>query len=329
MGSIGDQRLKRKGNISTANQMHEIHPLKVQGKFHYIHTLTRPRTSGQPEESCKVRHRGIVLTVVFVMSTLISNSASASQSAVTKRVPAEWEAQEAVWLQWPGRYEKDSEAAFAKMATVIINYQTLHVLHDSNSILKEARAAISEAGGNPDHQNLVWHAIRNDSAWMRDNGPVFIVENGQMRVQDWEFDAWGGAFGANIPYARDNKVPQAVGDYLNLPVDKIDIVHERGNLEFNGVDTVMLNWSTIGDKNRNPDYTKAQAEADLKRHFGVSKVVFIEGIPAGDLTKGHIDGIARFINPSTVVVAQCTQASQCKVGDGGTGDIFEAAAKTI
>ena len=260
------------------------------------------------------------------MSTLISNSASASQSAVTKRVPAEWEAQEAVWLQWPGRYEKDSEAAFAKMATVIINYQTLHVLHDSNSILKEARAAISEAGGNPDHQNLVWHAIRNDSAWMRDNGPVFIVENGQMRVQDWEFDAWGGAFGANIPYARDNKVPQAVGDYLNLPVDKIDIVHERGNLEFNGVDTVMLNWSTIGDKNRNPDYTKAQAEADLKRHFGVSKVVFIEGIPAGDLTKGHIDGIARFINPSTVVVAQCTQASQCKVGDGGTGDIFEAAA---
>ena len=148
-----------------------------------------------------------------------------------------------------------------------------------------------------------------------------------MRVQNWEFDAWGGAFGANIPYGRDNKVPKAVGEYLNLPVDHIDIVHERGNLEFNGVDTVMLNWSTIGDKNRNPGYTKA--EADLKHHFGVSKVVFIEGIPKGDRTKGHIDGIARFINPTTVVVVQCTSASNCKPGEGGDAAIFDTAAETI
>lgn len=124
-------------------------------------------------------------------------------------------------------------------------------------------------------------------------------------------------------------MPTAVGKYLNMPVDDVNIVHERGNLEFNGVDTVILNWSTIGDPARNPDYSKEQATADLKKHFGVSKVVWVEGIPSGDLTKGHIDGIARFINETTVVVPQCTNNSTCKPGEGKDDSIYENAAAAI
>jgi agmatine deiminase len=55
----------------------------------------------------------------------------------------------------------------------------------------------------------------------------------------------------------------------------------------------------------------------------------VEGIPEGDLTRGHIDGFARFINPTTVVVSQCTQGSQCQPGDSAAGSIYDAAAKTI
>jgi len=61
----------------------------------------------------------------------------------------------------------------------------------------------------------------------------------------------------------------------------------------------------------------------------VSKVVFIEGYSKNDKTKGHIDGIARFINPTTVVVAQCTRASKCQPGDGEIGSVFDRAAETI
>ena len=124
-------------------------------------------------------------------------------------------------------------------------------------------------------------------------------------------------------------MPTRVGEYLKLPVDKVDIVHERGNLEFNGVDSVLLNWSTIGDPERNPGYTREQAERDLKQQFGVSKVILVEGIPSGDLTRGHIDGFARFINPTTVVVSQYTRRSKCKPGDNADGSIYDAAAKTI
>ena len=281
------------------------------------------------ENRVKVR---ILANALVILSTFISalsnQSIGVNDRTMIKRVPAEWEPQEALWLQWPGRYEKNFQTAFAKMAAVIVEYEKLHILHDSPVVRDQARTALSKQGVNPHHTNIIWHAIANDNAWMRDNGPIYVVQDSEIRIQNWGFNAWGGAFGSHIPYQRDNQVPTKVGEYLNMPVDTIDIVHERGNLEFNGVDTVIVNWSTLGDQNRNPGYTKAQGEADLKHHFGVSSVIFIEGIPTGDLTKGHIDGIARFINPTTAVVPKCTPTSKCQPNDNDDR-IYNSASATI
>ncbi len=257
------------------------------------------------------------------------NSLATEDEGMNIRVPAEWEPQEAIWLQWPGPYEKVFEDSFAEMTAVITQYEKLHILCDSERIRKQAQEAISNAGADPDHANIIWHIVPNDSAWMRDNGPVYVIADGEMRVQNWKFNAWGGAFGADIPFSQDNAVPDRVGEILNLPVDEINIVHERGNLEFNGKDTVIANWSVLSDPKRNPGYTKEQVVEDMKRHFGVSKVVLIEGVPETDLTKGHVDGIARFINDNTVVVSQCTSASRCKPGDGRDDAVYENAARTI
>ncbi len=265
---------------------------------------------------------------ILILASMLGKSTNAQDGSLAKRVPAEWEAQEAIWLQWPGRYEKSYETAFAKLSSIIAEYQTLHILYDVGSIKSQAMQVITKVGGNPNHPNIRWHGVPNDSAWMRDNGPVYVIENGEMQIQNWEFDAWGGAFGADIPYHNDNRVPAKVAEITGLASTHVDVVHERGNLEFNGRDTVMLNWSTIGDRNRNPGYTKPQAEADLKAAFGVSKVVFIEGVVEGDLTRGHIDGIARFINPTTVVVADCTDRSYCRPGGNDDG-VYDNAARVI
>ena len=198
----------------------------------------------------------------------------------------------------------------------------------SDKILKEAKDAILSVGADPENPNIRWQAAKYDNSWIRDNGPVYVVEENRFRIQNWEFNAWGGGFGTNIPFYLDNSVPDQIGKILQIPVDHIDIVHERGNLEFNGLDTVMLNWSTIGDPNRNIGYTKEQLENDLKQYFGVSKVILIEGIPHGDRTRGHIDGIARFINVSTVVVLQCTTSSYCKP-DSRDGRLFDQIGETI
>ena len=256
-------------------------------------------------------------------------SHNAGGALAKRRVPAEWEPQEAIWLQWPGEWEKTYEEAFAAFSCIIIQYEKLHVLYQSPQVLRQARTGLLKAGCNPDHDLITWHDIPNDSAWMRDNGPVFVEDGGEIRVQNWQFDAWGGRFGSDVPYELDNLVPRRIAASLDMPLDEVRIVHERGNLEFNGMDTVILNWSTLGDAARNPEYTRTQAEADLKHWFGVSQVVFVEGVPEGDRTNGHIDGIARFIAADTVVVGQCTLASVCKPGDGKTGSLLDRAAEVI
>ena len=266
--------------------------------------------------------------IIFLVSVMNANIQANEIINKSKRVPAEWEPQEAIWMQWPGYWEKGYEITFAKMVDVISRYEKLHIIYHSDQIYKEAQKSIIDIGSDPLQKNIHWHKVPNDNAWMRDNGPVYVLNDNELRIQNWSFDAWGGAFGSDISFKLDNAVPDKVGEILKMAVDHIDIVHERGNLEFNGSDTVILNWSTIGDPSRNLNYDKQQAELDLKKHFGVTNVIFIEGIPDGDLTKGHIDGIARFIGPKSVVVLQCTTESSCRL-DSKEAEIYNNAAKII
>lgn len=254
------------------------------------------------------------------------------------RVPAEWEPQAAVWLQWPQWFESTYEPAFAGMVATILLHEDVHLLVANDRTRTSAEEALAGIGGlsaevvsggaTPAGFAITWHDIANDSAWMRDNGPVYVVEDGQVRVQDWGFDAWGGAFGPRVPFAADDAVPLAVGQRLALPVDAVDIVHERGNLEFNGVDTVVLNWTVIGDPNRNPGITREAVVAAMEESFGVTRVVLLEGAPRGDLTGGHVDGIARFVDADRIVVADCSTAGACQPGDEDD-QIFDGAATLL
>ena len=276
----------------------------------------------------KLKKKTLIIVITLLISVISINSQANEDTNKIKRVPAEWEPQEAIWIQWPGYWEKDYEMTFAKITNIVSRYEKIHILYHSDPIYLDAQKALRDIEADPKNENIHWHKVANDNAWMRDNGPVYVLNDNELRIQNWNFNAWGGAFGSDISFNLDNEVPDKVGAILNMPVDNIDIVHERGNLEFNGLDTVILNWSTIGDPSRNLNYNKKQAELDLKKHFGVTNVIFIEGIPDGDITKGHIDGIARFINLRTVVVVQCTTKSLC-LPDSKDAEIYDNAAKII
>ncbi len=276
----------------------------------------------------KLKKKTLIIVITLLISVININSQANEDTNKIKRVPAEWEPQEAIWIQWPGYWEKDYEMTFAKITNIVSRYEKIHILYHSDPIYLDAQKALRDIEADPKNENIHWHKVANENAWMRDNGPVYVLNDNGLRIQNWNFNAWGGAFGSDISFILDNEVPDKVGAILNMPVDNIDIVHERGNLEFNGLDTVILNWSTIGDPSRNLNYNKKQAELDLKKHFGVNNVIFIEGIPDGDLTKGHIDGIARFINLRTVVVVQCTTKSLC-LPDSKDAEIYDNAAKII
>ena len=60
------------------------------------------------------------------------------------RVPAEWEPQQAVWLQWPRTYEHSFEPALAKVVATLIRYEDVHlVVHNSHTLSSAAHAPAS------------------------------------------------------------------------------------------------------------------------------------------------------------------------------------------
>jgi len=68
----------------------------------------------------------LITLLVSVINMNINIQANESTYKI-KRVPAEWEPQEAIWMQWPGYWEKDYELTFAKITNIISRYEKLHI----------------------------------------------------------------------------------------------------------------------------------------------------------------------------------------------------------
>ena len=169
---------------------------------------------------------------------------------------------------------------------------------NSQSDRERALAALTGS----DSSRLELHVIPTDSSWMRDNGPRYVEVDGRLVVQNWEFNAWGLSDAGESDYAKDNAVPDYVGELLGLPLERVSMIHERGDLEVNGSDTAMVNWSVVS--HRNPGHSRQELEASFKEALGVESVIWVEGFDPVDITRGHIDGMARFIAEDTVLVGQ-------------------------
>src|SRR5260370_16538249 len=83
------------------------------------------------------------------------------------------------------------------------------------------------------------------------------------------------------------------------------MVLEGGSIDVNGAGTLLTTeeWLLSPIQARNPGVSKEELERVLSAYLGVRKVLWLhEGI-AGDDTHGHVDDIARFVDPHTVVLA--------------------------
>ena len=73
----------------------------------------------------------------------MSAGAAYAMADSVRRVPAEWEPQEAIRLQWPGRWEKSHETAFARMSSPCGAPCTSALAAHSGSRLRETRRLIA------------------------------------------------------------------------------------------------------------------------------------------------------------------------------------------
>ena len=273
-------------------------------------------------------HRSYVFALILLLAVAVFPSdglcAGDSTSPVVggrptenvRRIPAEWEQQAGVWMQWPKGIESSYRPDFSRIIDVLQEYETIHMIVLSTSARTSAQDYLLSLG--VPLTNIEWHIMPYNAAWMRDNGPVWVSVDGAPVVEDWGFDAWGGQY---PPWDDDDAVPCLVAGIEGVPCESFELITERGNLEFNGAGALIASWAC--QSNRNPGVSQLEMEGMFEDAFGVTDIVWLVSAPPSDLTGGHVDGIARFIDENTVAVARYV--------DQGDADawIYEEAAMII
>jgi agmatine deiminase len=219
------------------------------------------------------------------------------------RWPAEWEPHQATWLawphnldSWPGHFDP-VRPQMARFVRAIADAEPVHVLAGGDAVMHSARLWVG------DHPCVRLHNIRTNDAWCRDYGPIFLQSTGQAApaLIDWEYNAWGNKY---PPFDCDNAVPKQIAKWTGHDRFCPGIILEGGSIEGNGAGLLLTTEQCLLNPNRNPGRSRQQIEQVLHDYLSVRKTIWLNGGEmAGDDTDGHIDQLARFVDPQTVVVA--------------------------
>ncbi|MBN9522685.1 agmatine deiminase family protein [bacterium] len=225
------------------------------------------------------------------------------------RMPAEWEPHAATWLAWPHR-RSDWPGRFAPIPWVYTEIVRAVSRHERvNLIVKgpkaQARAATMLESVGVDLAQVSFWVLPTDRGWVRDSGPIVVVDDaGNRAVLDWHFNAW-----AKYPdWTLDDKLPAFAAKQLGLPARRPThrgwrVVLEGGSIDVNGRGLMLTTEECLLSKTqeRTPPFDRADYEAVFAEYLGVTKVLWLNRGIAGDDTHGHVDDLARFVNPTTIV----------------------------
>jgi len=224
------------------------------------------------------------------------------------RMPAEWERHEATWLAWPhnpdtwpGKFAS-VPAVYVNMVQALHQHERVHICANDAESAVRARGLLSKA--KVDLSTIEFHEIPTNDTWARDHGPIFITRalegKTELAATDWIFNSWGQKYG---PCDLDDVVPQKIAELFELQCFIPGIVLEGGSIDVNGHGTLLTTESCLLNPNRNPSLSRTDIEEYLRAYLGVTHILWLGDGIVGDDTDGHIDDIARFVNPTTVVCA--------------------------
>jgi agmatine deiminase len=188
---------------------------------------------------------------------------------------------------------------YARAVAALARSETVHINVRDAAMEAAARDLLAAAGAAGD---IRFHHFPTNDAWCRDHGAIFVTRAQAPRLAavDWGYNAWGGKY---PPFDLDDAIPPRMAAYLGVPCFEGGMILEGGSFEVDGAGLLLTSEQCLLNPNRNPALSREQIEARLRAFLGVEKILWVgEGI-VGDDTDGHIDDIARFVAPSTVLAA--------------------------
>ena len=220
------------------------------------------------------------------------------------RMPAEWHPHARCWMAWPCRTEVWGERlpatrrGYAAVAQAISQFEPVTMLVRPEDAT-EARQLLDPA------IELLEMSI--DDSWTRDSGPCYVIDDrGALAGIDLRFNAWGNKY---QPHDQDALMAQRMLAHAGLPRFSSQLTAEGGGLSVDGEGTLLTTESCFLHPNRNPGWSKAEVEDELKRLLGVETVIWLPGNVEETETDGHVDGIAVFVRPGVVLIERAADPS--------------------
>jgi agmatine deiminase len=244
---------------------------------------------------------------IILLALLILNMKSFSQ---TYTMPKEDLPHEGTWLQWPHQYEygvtyrNRIDATWVAMTQALVTNEKVHIIAYDNT--EKTRIISLLTAASISLTNVDFKIFPTNDVWARDNGPLFVKDgSGNLKIEDWGFNGWGGKFNYNL----DNPIPTSVSGAIGIPVINLNSIMtvEGGAYELDGNGVFLACKSSIISQSpansvRNPGMTQAQAETNFSTYLGVTKFIWLDGVTGTtDVTDFHIDGFAKFLNNDTLV----------------------------
>jgi agmatine deiminase len=243
----------------------------------------------------------------------VSKSVSQLASVTSQyTMPDETQPHEGTWLQWPHQFQYGTtyrnrlDATWVAMTKALVQSEKVHLIA-YNSTEKSRISSLLTTAGVP-LTNIDFKIYQTNDVWVRDNGPIYVKDNtGTMQIEDWGFNGWGN----KTPFAKDNIIPASVATAQNM-----------GKIDGNG--TFLATKSAVLNSNRNANLTQTQAEAILTQYLGVTNFIWLDGVAGTELTDMHIDGFARFGNPTTIVTMSATDLAYWEVPQADITKLYAA-----
>jgi len=226
-----------------------------------------------------------------------------------RRLPAEWDPQDGVLLTWPhggGDWASrlgEVEPVFLRLAAEISAREWVLIVCADDAHRRHVRDRLEHAGANL--QRIDLRVAPSNDTWARDHGPITVADGDHWLLLDFRFNGWGGKYPAQLDDCISARL-HADDAFGSVALHPVDLELEGGAIDCDGAGTLLTTEACLLHGNRNPGLDRHRIEALLKRHLGVTRVLWLaNGMLAGDDTDGHIDTLARFCDRHTIAHVAC------------------------
>jgi agmatine deiminase len=131
-----------------------------------------------------------------------------------------------------------------------------------------------------------------------------LAPAGSLLANKFRFNAWA----KYSNWRQDDKIGSLMASLAGVPevrplAHNIRVVLEGGSIDVNGRGTILTTEECLLSKvqQRNPGMSRKNYEKIFADYLGAAHTIWLGRGIAGDDTHGHVDDLARFVAPDTVV----------------------------